>query len=64
MSAGRWIRIILGLVLLVAGVAAVALRLGPTGAPDENILMNIRLPRVVLGLLAGAGLAGAGVIFQ
>ena len=64
MTAGRWIRIILGLLLLVATVAAIALRLGPTGAPDATILMNIRLPRVLLGLLAGAGLAGAGVIFQ
>jgi len=33
-------------------------------APDHQILFYARLPRVLLGLLAGGGLAVAGVLFQ
>src|SRR5262245_44095646 len=45
-------------------VAALALFLGPVGWPDRNILYNVRLPRILLGLFVGSGLAVAGVTFQ
>jgi len=55
------------LILLAAAtalVSAVALFLGPVGLPDRNILLNVRLPRVLLGLFVGSGLASAGATFQ
>jgi len=55
------------LILLAAAtvlVSAMALFLGPVGLPDRNILLNVRLPRVLLGLFVGSGLASAGVTFQ
>lgn len=55
------------LILLAAAtvaVALVALFLGPVGLPDRNVLLNVRLPRVVLGFLVGCGLAGSGAVFQ
>ena len=62
-----------GLVALVASCAA-ALLLGPqpislTAAlagvePDAAILLGLRLPRVLLGAMVGAGLATAGVALQ
>jgi iron complex transport system permease protein len=36
----------------------------PPDAPDERVLMSIRAPRVLAGLLVGAALAGAGVVYQ
>lgn len=33
-------------------------------APDWNILVNLRLPRMLLALLAGAALSAAGALFQ
>src|SRR5688572_21323651 len=56
-----------GLVLLsiaTAVVAALTLFLGPVGWPDRNILFNVRLPRVLLGLFVGSGLAASGATFQ
>jgi iron complex transport system permease protein len=41
-----------------------ALFLGPTGFPDRGILLGVRLPRVLLGLLVGCGLACSGAVFQ
>lgn len=55
------------LLILAAGtlaIAGLALFLGPVGWPDRNILLNVRLPRVLLGCLVGCGLAGAGAVFQ
>src|SRR5215510_1664753 len=55
------------LILLAAATALVssmALFLGPVGLPDRNILLNVRLPRVLLGLFVGSGLASAGATFQ
>ena len=45
-------------------VAGLGLFLGPIGLPDRYILLNVRLPRVLLGLLVGCGLAGSGTVFQ
>ena len=45
-------------------VSLAALFLGPVGLPDPNILLNIRLPRVLLGLFVGSGLAASGATFQ
>jgi iron complex transport system permease protein len=53
---------ILGCLLLV--VVALGLLLGPVWNPSRVILWEIRLPRVVLGLFIGFGLAGAGAVFQ
>ena len=36
----------------------------PVGGKDESILMNIRMPRVILNVLVGGGLAIAGAAFQ
>jgi iron complex transport system permease protein len=47
-----------------AVVLCCALFLGPTGFPDRGILLGVRLPRVLLGLLVGCGLACSGAIFQ
>lgn len=32
--------------------------------PDHNIIWDLRMPRTILGVLAGAGLASAGVLLQ
>ncbi len=58
------IKSLLFLCLATVTVAILALFLGPVGLPDRNILLTVRLPRVLLGLLIGFGLAGSGTIFQ
>ena len=45
-------------------VSLVTLFLGPMGFPDSNIFVNVRLPRVLLGLFVGSGLAASGATFQ
>jgi iron complex transport system permease protein len=45
-------------------VVILALFLGPTGIPNREILLSVRLPRALLGLLVGCGLACSGVVFQ
>ncbi len=55
---------LLALFLLLLVAAGVCLFVGPVRNPGPEILFEIRLPRVVLGLLVGAGLAGAGAILQ
>lgn len=50
-----------------ASILAHAFRLGPKGdwhPYEEVILMTVRLPRVVVALLAGGGLALAGAVMQ
>jgi len=49
-------------VLLVAPFLGPALDLGDES--DVRILLQLRVPRVLLGFLAGAGLAAAGVVLQ
>ncbi|MFA5162778.1 MAG: iron ABC transporter permease [Elusimicrobiales bacterium] len=48
----------------VAALAAAAVFIGPVSNPDAQILLAIRLPRVLAGLIAGAALAGAGALMQ
>lgn len=63
MSRRGWL--VPGAFLFAAVAAGAALLLGPAGAePGETILLEIRLPRVLLGLLVGGALAVSGVILQ
>ncbi|MFM8386288.1 MAG: FecCD family ABC transporter permease [Planctomycetia bacterium] len=57
--ASRWLLLVTVLALAVGG----ALLLGPAGW-DPGIVWDLRAPRVLLGVLVGAALAVAGVIFQ
>jgi iron complex transport system permease protein len=52
------------LVLLLAAVLALGLLLGSADQPTAEILWQIRLPRVLLAALVGAGLAAAGAMLQ
>jgi iron complex transport system permease protein len=75
----RWLTGILILIAALLGICAAALCLGPAGIPfkkvvalifsgkgsaEYSILFDIRLPRIILGLAVGGGLALAGVILQ
>ena len=75
MTAMRWVALtvaILTVVTLALGFGAVALSPAEvwealTGAGDpttETIVRTIRLPRILLGFLVGAGLAGSGTALQ
>jgi len=79
LSPGRWAAVLLSLSGLLAVVAALGLASGPSGlAPSEvwevlggggagaaaDIVLRIRLPRVVLAAGVGASLAVSGVLFQ
>jgi iron complex transport system permease protein len=48
--------------LALAGVVSVFF--GPSGLPSVEILVNFRLPRVVMAAVVGAGLAVSGVLMQ
>jgi iron complex transport system permease protein len=50
--------------LLLLGAAAVSLALGSAEDPSREIVLQIRLPRVLLAALVGAGLATAGALLQ
>jgi iron complex transport system permease protein len=60
-SSPRWL---FGLLLACLLIAGVSLLVGPTGMPNWNILTAVRLPRVLLGMLVGFGLAASGTVFQ
>lgn len=53
-------------ILLVLFMAVVLITpwIGWPGADQQRVLWTLRVPRVCMGILAGAGLAVAGVIFQ
>src|SRR3974390_1769455 len=52
--------------LMVATLATggISLLLGAVGVPTWNILIAVRLPRIILGLVVGLGLATSGAVFQ
>ena len=52
----------LGILTLLA--AGVCLFLGPVPRASWNIILEVRLPRVLLGLLVGFGLASDGAVLQ
>lgn len=52
------------LACLFLAVVLAGLMLGPVWNPPSAILWQIRLPRVLLGLFVGFGLAGSGAVFQ
>ena len=54
------------LALLLAGLAAVSLFIGDgtLALPDQVILLQLRLPRTVLGMLVGGGLGLSGAVLQ
>jgi iron complex transport system permease protein len=51
------------LFLLLAGASAISLMIGPAGS-EAGVIMKLRLPRVVLGILVGGTLAVSGAVFQ
>jgi iron complex transport system permease protein len=55
---------LLGLAGLFALAAGLSLAFGSAENPTREIVMQIRLPRVVLAALVGAGLATAGALLQ
>ncbi len=60
-----WLFILLLLTIIVAiSFGSTSLRLFDLFKPENSEILRLRLSRVLLGLLAGAGLAVAGVIFQ
>jgi iron complex transport system permease protein len=60
-----WLFILLFLIIVAAiSFGSTSLRLLDLFKPENSQILHLRLSRVLLGLLAGAGLAVAGVIFQ
>jgi iron complex transport system permease protein len=57
-------RVLLALGALLLIVTALGLALGSAERPTAEIVLQIRLPRVFLAALVGAGLATAGVLLQ
>lgn len=57
-------RTLLALGALLAGAAALSLALGSAEQPTREIVLEIRLPRVVLAACVGAGLGTAGALLQ
>lgn len=60
-SQGLWL---LALFLTTIFISSAALFIGPVSAPSWTIIQEIRLPRVLLAVIVGFGLAGAGTILQ
>ncbi len=57
-------RALLGLGALTAAVLAVGVLVGSAEHPTREIVLGIRLPRVILGAFVGAGLATSGALLQ
>lgn len=55
---------LLALLIVTIIVGGVSLFIGPVREAGWTIIWEIRLPRVLLALLVGFGLAGAGAVFQ
>ena len=56
-------RLIYPLIILALGGAVVAVYLF-SGSPDANVIVNIRLPRLILTLYTGMVLAAVGSVYQ
>lgn len=56
---GVWI--LFGVLIITAGSS---LFVGPVGFPEWGIIWAVRFPRILLGLLVGFGLSGAGTVLQ
>ncbi|MGM0441191.1 MAG: FecCD family ABC transporter permease [Elusimicrobiota bacterium] len=55
--------------LFTAGAVIIALNLGSSGVTlfnmtGSNVILNLRIPRIIMGLVVGSGLSVAGVILQ
>ena len=55
---------ILALLVMTILVGAAGLFIGPVSEASSVIIWQIRLPRVLLAILVGFGLAGAGAVYQ
>jgi iron complex transport system permease protein len=58
---------VLGLIFLIFAVfaaGAISLLLGPSGLPSNDILLDFRLPRVIMAAVVGAGLSVSGTLMQ
>ena len=52
------------LALLLVACACASIFVGPVGDADWNIIRQLRLPRVLLAIIVGFGLATAGAVLQ
>ena len=52
------------MVVALAAVAAASLFVGSAGGFDPEIVLRLRLPRVILGVLVGGALASSGAVYQ
>jgi len=60
----RYIKVVLVLVILLVGISFVSLFFGSTDGINYDIIYKIRLPRIILGMIVGCGLALSGAILQ
>lgn len=49
---------------ILAAVSLAAVFIGPVFNPDTEVLLRLRLPRVVMAVIVGAGLSAAGAVLQ
>lgn len=61
MKGGSSLLVLLMAMILLAGGAVF---IGPVSGPSWTIIQEIRLPRVLLAIIVGVGLAGAGAVLQ